>query len=186
MNYQTIEEIFAANDRIRERLLETVREISDEQAAALPDGEKWTIAEIVEHISIVADGMAKISAKLLKEAQAAAGRSNGAALISENFSQKLAASADVKLEAPEMVRPTGKQTIAESLEKLEESRQRLYQLRPLFETVDCSGRSFKHPFFGDLTAHEWLALVGGHEFRHLQQIKKRLGKGVGGVDSVNS
>ncbi len=27
------------------RLLETIGEISDEQATALPDGEKWTIAQ---------------------------------------------------------------------------------------------------------------------------------------------
>ena len=174
MNYQTIEEVYAANDKIRARLLETLREISDDEANALPEGEKWTIAQIVEHLALVEDGMAKISAKLLNQARAEGRSSDGKARISDEFTQKAAGSINQKLQAPERVHPAGNQTIAESLAKLEQSRQRLYDLRPLFETVECSDHKFPHPAFGDLTAHEWLALAGGHEFRHLQQIKRRL------------
>ena len=79
-----------------------------------------------------------------------------------------------KFEAPDRVRPTGNQTIAESIEKLKESQKNLKDLQPLFETVECSDHKFPHPAFGELTAHEWLALVGGHEFRHIEQIKKLL------------
>jgi hypothetical protein len=175
MNYQTIEEVYAANDKIRVRLLEMIGEISDEQANALPDGEKWTIAQIGEHISIVEEGMGRISNKLLNEAKGNGKNSDGKAVISRAFAEKAAGSRNQKLEAPDRVHPTGKQTIAESIEKLKENRHRLYDLKPLFETVECSEHTFPHPTFGDLTAHEWLALVGGHEFRHLEQIKKRLG-----------
>jgi hypothetical protein len=175
MNYQTIEEVYAANDKIRARLLEVIGEISDEQAHALPDGEKWTIAQIVEHISIVEDGMGRISYKLLNEAKENGKSSDGKVLISHAFAEKAAGARAQKFEAPDRVRPTGNQTIAESIEKLKESRKRLYDLKPLFETVDCSEHKFPHPAFGELTAHEWLALVGGHEFRHLEQIKRRLG-----------
>jgi hypothetical protein len=55
---------------------------------------------------------------------------------------------------------------------MEESRNRLNELRPLFESVECSDQKFPHPAFGELTAHEWLALVGGHEARHIAQIKR--------------
>ena len=174
MKYQTIEEVYAANDKIRARLLETIEGISDEQANALPEGEKWTIAQIVEHIGIVQEGMSRISAKLLNEAKENGKSSEGRVLIGDDFSQKAAGAREQKFEAPDRVRPTGNQTIAESIEKLEESRQRLKELRPLFETVDCSEQKFPHPAFGDLTAHEWLALVGGHEFRHIEQIKRLL------------
>ncbi len=175
MNYQTIEEVYAANDKIRARLIKTIENISDEQANALPDGEKWTIAQIVEHLSLVEDGMGKISYKLLSEAKEKDKPSDGKVIISHAFAEKAAGARHRKLEAPDRVRPTGNQTIAESVEKLKESRKRLYDLKPLFETVECSEHKFPHPAFGDLTAHEWLALVGGHEFRHLEQIKKRLG-----------
>lgn len=174
MKYQTIEEVYAANDKIRAMLLETLGNISEEQANDLPEGEKWTIAQIVEHISIVEDGMGKISFKLLNEAKENGKSSDGKVIISHAFTEKAAEARNQKLEAPDRVRPTGNQTIAESIEKLNESRQRLYDLKPLFETVDCSEHKFPHPAFGDLTAHEWLALVGGHELRHIEQIKRRI------------
>jgi uncharacterized damage-inducible protein DinB len=172
----TINEIYANNDAIREHTKQLVANLTDEQAAHLPENEKWTIAHIVEHIAIVQDGMTKISAKLLNEAQSAGKTSDGSAKLSENFMQKAAEAKALKLEAPERVRPSGNQTIAESLQKMDENRQRLEELRPLFESVDCSEAKFPHPFMGDLTATEWLTLVGGHEARHVRQIENILEK----------
>lgn len=176
MNYQTIAEIYESNDKIRENLKATVGNLSDEQAARLPDGEKWTLAELIEHVAIVEDGMTRICAKLLKEAQTEDKKSDGTAKISADFLTKAAASVNQKIEAPDRVRPTGTKTVAESLAKMEENRATLKQMRPLFESFDGSEHKFPHPAFGDLTAHEWLALVGGHEMRHLRQIKNLLVK----------
>ncbi len=67
-------------------------------------------------------------------------------------------------------------TIAESLAKLDENRRQLEELRPIFESVECSDFKFPHPAFGDISAHEWLALIGGHEIRHIEQINNLLGR----------
>lgn len=171
MNNQTIAEIYAANGKIRERLINAVSDLPDERASVLHDGETWTIAEFVEHIAIVHEGMTKIAAKLLSRAQSAGKTSDGTAKLSENFATKTAEAREKKFEAPDMVRPTGKQTVAESLEKIKETDRSLENLRPLFEQFDDSDFKFPHPFMGDLTAHEWLALIGGHEARHLRQIE---------------
>lgn len=172
MNNQTISDIYTTNDEIHEKTKQLVAELSDEQTAFLPDGEKWTIAHIIEHIAIVQDGMMRISAKLLNEAKAAGKYSDGAARLSENFKQKASEARQLKFEAPERIHPTGGKTIAESLKKMEETRGKLEELRPLFESVESADFTFPHPFMGDLTATEWLALIGGHEARHLRQIEK--------------
>jgi uncharacterized damage-inducible protein DinB len=176
MNYRNIAEIYDANDKIRENLKMTVEGLTDEQAGITPGGEKWSLAQLVEHIAIVEDGMTRICAKLLSAAQAENKKSDGTAKISENFLTKAAESVNLKLEAPERVRPTGTKTVAESLAKMEENRATLKKLRPLFETVEGTEHKFPHPSFGDLTAHEWLALIGGHEMRHTKQIKNLLEK----------
>lgn len=177
MNYQNISEIYDANGKIRERLKETVSDLTDEQANFLPEGEKWSVANLVEHIAIVENGITRIFAKLLTEAQAAgAAATQGEAKISEDFLQKLSWGRTQKFEAPERVHPSGEKTIAESMAKLDENRQKLEELRPLFESVECSDFKFPHPAFGDLSAHEWLALLGGHEMRHIQQIKNLLAR----------
>ncbi len=175
MNYQTIADVYAANDKIREKLKEIVENLTDEQLNFLPEGERWTVAQIVEHLSLVEDGMTRISRKLLNEAKENGKTSDGTVKISEEFFQKAQSSIGQKLEAPDHVHPKSGQTVPESLAKMEENRKRLNELRPLFESVECSDYKFPHPAFGELTAHEWLALIGGHEMRHIEQIKRILG-----------
>lgn len=176
MSSQTVEEIYAANDRIREMLIETLAELTDDQVSALPDGEKWTVAQVVEHVSIVESGMSRICSKLLSKAKAEDHRSDGTITISDEFTAKGREVAAVKLEAPEMVHPIQGKTISRSLAAMEENREALNELRPLFEKYDCTDRKFPHPFFGDLSAGEWLMLIGGHKARHLKQIRNLVGK----------
>lgn len=176
MNNTTIADVYAANDKVREQFKQMIENLPDDKEKVIPEGEKWSIAHLVEHISLVEEGMSKISAKLLMQAQAAGKTSDGSAKLTENFAAQAAKARDLKLEAPEFVRPKGEQTIAESLAKMEENRKRLEDLRPLFESVECSDFTFPHPAFGELTAHEWLTLIGGHEARHLRQLKTMLDK----------
>jgi hypothetical protein len=174
MKYETIAEVYEANDKIHEKLKSVVGSLTEEQANFLPEGEKWTVAQIVEHLSKVEDGMTKISAKLLKQAQAGGKTSDGKIKLSDVFLEGVAKAAEQKFEAPEIVHPAGKQTIAESFAVMEKNRQSLEELRPMFETVAGEGFTFPHPAFGELTAHDWLTLIGGHEFRHTKQIEKIL------------
>ncbi len=176
MEYQNIGEIYAANDKIREKLIATIGNLTDEQANKLPADEKWTLAALVEHIGIVEDGMTKICGKLLAKAQSEDKTADGSATFSDAFVSGIAGLAERKVEAPERVVPTGTQTIAESLAKLEENRRNLNELRPMFEQFSSSEHTFPHPAFGNLTACDWLALVGGHEGRHLQQVHRLLEK----------
>ena len=171
MNQKTITDIYQANDKTRADLIETVSSLSEEQTNVLPGGEKWTIAHFVEHLAMVEDGAIKISAKLLNMGKSNKRNAKGNLRVSENFLTKAADIRDKKLEAPERVQPTGAQSINESLEKMKENRRRLEELKPLFESVECADFKFPHPFLGELTAHEWLVLLGAHEARHLAQIK---------------
>ena len=159
MNNQTIGDIYANNDKIRENTKQLVASLSDEQKTTLPDGEKWTIAEIVEHIAIVQDGMTKISAETFDAGASRRKIFHGRrGAVVGKFRAKAAEAATLKFEAPDRVRPTGNQSTEESLQKLEAARAEFEKLRPLFESVECSDFKFPHPFMGDLTAHEWLAL----------------------------
>lgn len=179
MGTQTISDVYSTNDKIREQTKQIVGKLTEDQQRFLPEGEKWTIAEIVEHIAIVQDGMAQISAKLLTKAQSAGKSSGGEARLSEDFVTKAGEARKLKLEAPDQVIPKGDQSVQDSLKRMDEARLKLEDLRPLFETVECSDFTFPHPFMGNLTAHEWLVLIGGHEARHLQQISQRLNKAEG-------
>jgi hypothetical protein len=57
---------------------------------------------------------------------------------------------------------------------MEDNRKKLEELRPMFEAWDSENFKFPHPHFGDMSAIEWLSLIGGHEERHLRQIERLL------------
>ncbi len=174
MENQTIGDIYANNEKIREKTKQLAASLSEAQTTNMPEDGQWTFAAMFEHIAIVQDGMTKITAKLLNEAKASEKNSNGEAILTEEFRSKAAAAQELKLQAPEQVVPTGKMSIAESLAKMDETQKTLEEMRPLFETVECSDFKFPHPFMGKLNAHEWLTLIGGHEARHLRQLAEML------------
>ncbi len=176
MRYESIDDIYSANEKIRERLRSTVAEITETELTALPDGEKWTIQQLVEHISMVEYNVARICAKLLEAAKTNGKLSDGTLAITEDFTAQWSSVSDVKLEAPERVQPTGGVSIAGSFEQMDTNRDALAALHSDFDSYDLSGSKFPHPYFGDLTATEWLVLSGGHEARHTAQIERLLEK----------
>lgn len=176
MNKLTIAEIYEKNDQIRQKLKDMVSDITDEQSEILPEGEKWTLVQFVEHLAITEEGMSKISYKLLSKAKAEGKTSDGTANITPNYYKKGGEMIDKKFEAPEMVRPEKGLDLAGSLAQMDGNRQKLNELRPLFESVDASEYTFPHPFLGQLNANEWLALIGDHEARHIRQMKPFLEK----------
>lgn len=176
MSEMSIDDIYAANDTARESFIQMVGSLSNDELNAELDGEKWPIVHVVEHVAMVEEGMSKICAKLLREAQAAGAGANGTQTVSENYTSRSREIVNMKLEAPERVRPSGEKPVAESLAKMEVNRAKLEDIRPMFEAYDSQSFKFPHPFFGDLSAIEWLTLIGEHEKRHLKQIESLLEK----------
>lgn len=176
MNYQSISDIYTANAAIHGKLKETLSTLTEAQLSSLPEGEKWTVTQIVEHIAMVQNGGLRICSKLLSTAKAENQMSDGAIRISDNFEERSVEVAAVKLEAPEIVHPSHGKTIGESLAAMDETEHKLNELKPLFEEYDCNTAKYPHPFFGEMSAAEWLMLVGGHEGRHLKQVKNLLAK----------
>ena len=176
MKYETIADIYAANLKIREIFVATVDNVSSDEATALPDGEKWTIEQLVEHVSIVEHNIVKICAKLIEASKVNGKPADGTLAVADDLAAKWSGARDVKLEAPERVQPTGGVPITGSIEQMNANRDAFDALRSDFESYDLSGSKFPHPFFGDLTATEWLILSGGHEARHTAQIGRILEK----------
>ncbi|MEO6049895.1 MAG: DinB family protein [Pyrinomonadaceae bacterium] len=176
MEYNSIADIYSANQTIRKRFQHTVDGITPDEANAELEGEKWTVAALIEHVSIVEFNMSRICAKLLAAAKETGKPGDGSFSISSEFAEKSAEIAEIKFEAPEMVHPQGGVATGESIEKLGGSTVELEAMRSDFESLNVSEHKFPHPFFGGLTAAEWLLLAGRHEARHLAQIERLLAK----------
>jgi hypothetical protein len=175
MNEMTVTEAFVSNEKVREKMKALVGNLTSEQTALRSASQdNWSVAEIVEHVSIVEAGIARLCSKLLERAKENSQTSDGKIRLSDEFLAGGEKSISAKWQAPERVHPTGTKTIEESFEVMENTRTQLEQLRPLFEEYSSSDSKFPHPFLGDLTAAEWLCLIGGHEVRHMRQIRRIL------------
>lgn len=177
MNYNSIAEIYGSLDETRRRLLAGVESLTDEQAAFRPSPERWTAAEIVEHLSISEEQSVRLLHKLLGRAEgdgaAAATTTTGepVAFVPFSIAEFVERSRGEKFEAPEVVRPKGGANLRDSLARLEGSRAALRELRARVESRDCRALKFPHPLFGPLNLYEWLAFIGAHEERHLAQLE---------------
>lgn len=176
MRYENIADIYSANEKFHKQLAAKLSEISSDEAAALPEGEKWSINQIVEHVSMVDFGITRICSKLLEAAKADGTRSDGSFSLSANFNERAAVIAGIKVEAPERVHPTGDMTIDDAIEKMSANRAVFDSMQADLASFDLSGHKFPHPFIGDMDAGEWLAMAGLHKQRHMKQIEGLLAK----------
>lgn len=173
MKYETIDQIIEMNARLGEKLEAFVQDLAPESLSRKPEDGSWSAAQVLEHLALVEDGMARICAKLLRKAEADGAASCGIG-VSENFMNGGAKLADIKVKAPEMVEPSGAMPIEDALLKMRNAHETFVGLKSKFEEFNASSHTFPHPYLGELTAVEWLVLAGEHKRRHTRQIKNIL------------
>jgi hypothetical protein len=171
MAYQSVAEILEAIDETRLRLRQRVEGLSAAQENFRPSPDAWSVAEIVEHLTIFEERMSRLFAMMIKKSESEAARAAGQSFRPVSLDQFIERSRKEKYTAPETVRPSGNVPVTDSLARMRRSRAELHQLRPHLESRDLSVMTYPHPAFGALDLYEWLALIGMHEDRHLSQIE---------------
>lgn len=168
MAYQSVAEIFEKIDETRARLYNRVDGLSPAQEKFRPTPDAWSVAEIVEHLSIMEQRLSGLLRMMLMKAETAG---DGQGFSPFSLDKHIERSLKEKYTAPETVRPSGGVSLADSLTGLRRSRAALHELRPKFEARDLSHMTYPHPVFGPLDLYQWLAFIGIHEDRHLRQIE---------------
>jgi hypothetical protein len=175
--YNSVADIFAENERIRNELISRVESVSEERRGERASDDGWSVADIVEHLSLTERRVSKaLDGMLPQAADDAAGATEGAGAAQPfkpfSLDVYVEQARDKKFEAPEFIRPRGA-VLSESLAHLRESRAALEAMRPRFERADFAAQ-FPHPAFGMLNVGQWLAFIGIHEARHLRQIERQM------------
>jgi uncharacterized damage-inducible protein DinB len=183
--YQSISDIYAANETVRRQLKARVETLSEAQQTFRPDEGCWSVAEIIEHLAITEQNMVRLIGMLLQKAESAAAENpatgddapaTAATHAFKPFSldSHIEQIRDKKLNAPEQVRPNGQVALAESLTNLQRTRDAVESFRTRLEAADPEAATYPHPAFGALNVYQWLAFIGHHEARHLRQIEQLL------------
>ena len=166
----TLQEIWDENSAAREALLHEVRGLSESQLAFQRSPGKWSIGEILDHLALAEQSIARVASRIL---QRAAGRG----LIGEPGSMEaLSCKIDLKtydksVAAPESVRPLPERPLELLLAGLRESRERLLEVSSRAEGRVIGNVTIRHFQLGELHFYQWLALEAAHETKHLAQIR---------------
>jgi DinB superfamily len=172
MVYHSIAEIFDVLDATRARLTSSVEGLGEGQEHFRPAPERWSIADIIEHLSLAEASSLKLFDKLLQKAEAE-GRTRDASdpFAPVSIAEQAESRRGEKFQSPDRIRPTGEVPLADSLRSLRDTLAAIHDLRPRVERAVCTDAHFPHPAFGPLNLYQWLLFTAFHEERHLAQIE---------------
>lgn len=166
-------ELLAHLDATRGELLAALDAAPSQLYAKKPGPDAWSVAEIFEHLAIVEARLGELLGAALAKATAAGPlpadietSSILATLDGERIRDR-----EQRLAARTNVQPSGSVTVAVSLAALDRSRGALRALTLAADGLDTRSVCAPHPYFGELTLHQWIAFLGLHEARHAAQVR---------------
>ncbi len=167
----TLQAIWKENAAARAALHAEVRGLSEAQLGFRPAPNRWSVGEILDHLSLAERAMIRSISRLLQQAA-------GLGRIAEPGSMEMPPSAiDLAVYnrpagAPESVLPTPDRPLERLLAALEESRERLREVAMRAEGRVVGNVTLPHFQLGELNFYQWLAVQGAHEAKHTAQIRR--------------
>jgi hypothetical protein len=166
-------EVFARLDRARSTLRAAVDTIPDSLRQQRPSPDRWSAAEVLEHLSIVERLFTGRIANALQGARASGLGSEGASRVPlpDPIEARVADRVN-KRKAPDTALPTGTVNAQTAWQAIEAGHNGLRTLLSSADGLALSDVTVDHPFFGALTVYQWVELIAAHEGRHTEQIKE--------------
>jgi cold shock CspA family protein len=166
-----VQRLISEAQAARERVLAVVGGLRPAQAAFKPGPDRWSIQEVVEHLTLAEDyGVNAIwrAAEGVRAGQPVwAGEHTNRGLSIEEVVARTWRPREV---APDWVTPRSGGPIAYWLARYRACGQVLPGLGPALDGLDLEAVIFPHPMSGPLDATQRLAFLRFHADRHLQQI----------------
>ena len=150
----------------RANLAEAVKGLSAAQLRFKPAPDRWSVAEVVEHLAVLENFFANTLCEQLMHAPAGAPNRD----IESVDAMILVKVPDrsTKVQAPDNLVPTGRWPPQQSLSLFLANRQKTMNF--LISSTGLRGHVLSHPALGPLDAYQWLLAVAAHTDRHTQQI----------------
>jgi DinB superfamily len=150
----------------RDSLLESVQGIEGYQWTFKPAPDRWSIAELVEHVGVTEEFFLRTIVPRLGDAPAAA--PEHASRPEDADVRAIVSDESKKFGAPPQLKPTGRWAPHDALQHLVESRTRTMNF--LNATPGLRGHIIPHPACGAIDGYQWVLLMAAHTARHARQI----------------
>jgi uncharacterized damage-inducible protein DinB len=155
----------------RNQFLQAISGLSEAQWKFKPAPDRWSVAEVAEHITVSESTLLQLVQTQLMQTPAAPEKREQVKGKDEIVLQKVP-DRSVKAQAPEFLRPTGRwASEGEVVSAFEKYRQATMDyVRSTND--DLRDHFFDHPKLGMLDGYQWLLLISAHSQRHTEQINE--------------
>ena len=152
-------------EQTRQGVLDATNGLSDAQWKFKPAPDRWSVAEVLEHITLSEDFLYENGAQKALTGTASAPdrdfKKTDAAILT------MVPDRSTKRQAPGPLVPTDRWVPAEMLEHFQKSRARTIEF--LKDTPDLRSHTTESPL-GQTDSYEWIIFIAAHSERHTKQI----------------
>lgn len=169
-----IQELIAFLDSNRAELAAAFETVPDDARDRRPVPDRWSAAEVIEHLAIVEGGIVRLLNKHLDAARATGiGQETSTEPVVPTLPVEKLRDRSAPINAPERVLPKGQLSAAAAWHMLEDNRTAmLTTLRGAEGLALGDLPTPPHPALGPLNAYQWVVFVGAHEGRHAAQLRE--------------
>jgi uncharacterized damage-inducible protein DinB len=154
----------------RDNFLKSIAGLSQKQWAFKPAPDRWSVAEVSEHITLSEQKLFGLVQQVMKS-PATPEKRDQAKGKDELVLQKVPDRSH-KVQAPEFLKPTGQFPTEADLVKAFNERRDANMEYIKTTTDDLRDHFFDHPLLGTLDDYQWLLLISAHSARHTAQIEE--------------
>jgi hypothetical protein len=167
-----LEAVFARLDRSRAALRAAVDTVPESARAVKPAPDRWSAAEVVEHLSIVERIFGERIEKAIQSRAAELDReTTDRAGLPGPIEARMADRVN-KRNAVDAALPTGSLSCEAAWAAFANGHQRVRAAVVAADGLALGDVTVDHPFFGTLTIYQWIELMAAHEARHTEQVKE--------------
>ena len=165
-------QVFSRLDRARAALRAAVDAVAAGLQRQRPAPERWSTAEVLEHLALVEAIFIGRIAAAIEQARGGLGpEAASCASLPEPVAARMADRAN-RRNAPDTAQPTGTLDVSAAWAAMEAGHDRLRGLVRRADGLALSQVTVDHPVFGSMTVYQWVELMAAHEGRHTEQIKE--------------
>lgn len=155
----------------RDNFLKSISGLSQKQWTFKPAPDRWSVAEVAEHITVSEAMLSGLVQKQVMQSPAAPEKREQVKGKDQLILQKMVDRSH-KAQAPEFLRPTGRFASQADLTKAFEDSRKATMDYVRTTNDDLRDHFFDHPAFGTLDGYQWLLLISSHSARHTAQIEE--------------
>ena len=164
-------ELLAYLDQQRSVLKSAFESVPVKRRDHPPAPERWSAANVVEHLAIVEARISRLLSERIEEARSGLQASTTTDPILPTIGYQRMYDRSTRVKAPETAIPTGLDA-ASAWAALENSGSMMRAMLVANDALDLTPVKHAHPRFGPLSVYEWVAFLGAHEVRHAEQIRE--------------